>query len=388
MAMRQVGFHMLKHPEKFYNSIESELMLSGESYESYCYNVYHSNCWGDDLVAAAFADMWNVSISIVSPCYHYALDLWHNAEIPDIMIIANGGSYLSEERKTTHFSATRFIDTTHKKPGYELVNKKPGIEPHLVYKKLKPILLHDVATARKDAIDGYCNWQKEHTLNLLYKTTRNIEKLDKEVSHLIRALEKKKELVKKLGYQLISLGVSTEKVEIAMRHKEVPYMLTEEVEMELIREERKRKREEEEAEEERKRRKREMIVVKDGKVISTGDEDQEQDVMDEDVGRQKTLIRQQSELMKSQEVVIQTQDATMNELQARIKQLEEENQRLTMEKEAQVQPMTFLQIPSQGEDVQFPSMSNLNLPVLDPTTLDFDSGAGTSGGTSHVFSLE
>ena len=173
-----------------------------------------------------------------------------------------------------------------------------------------------------------------------------------------------------------------------MRHKEVPYMLTEEVEMELIREERKRKREEEEAEEERKRRKRETIVVKDGKVISTGDEDQEQDVTDEDVGRQKTLIRQQLELMKRQEVVIQTQDATMNELQARIKQLEEENQRLTMEKEAQVQPTTFLQIPSQGEDVQFPSMSNLNLPVLDPTTLDFDSGAGTSGGTSHVFSLE
>ena len=40
MAMRQVRFHMLRHPLKFYKYIEQELLETGESYESYCYNVY------------------------------------------------------------------------------------------------------------------------------------------------------------------------------------------------------------------------------------------------------------------------------------------------------------------------------------------------------------
>ena len=104
--MRQVGFHLLKHPEKFYTSIENELIETGESYESYCYNMFHSHCWGDDLVVAAFGDMWNVSISIVSPSFKYAIDLWHNAEEPDIMLITNGGLYLAEHKKMMHFSAT------------------------------------------------------------------------------------------------------------------------------------------------------------------------------------------------------------------------------------------------------------------------------------------
>ena len=185
MAMCQVGLHMLKHPEKFYTSIENELIETGESYESYCYNVFHSHCWGDDLEAAAFGDMWNVSISIVSPCYKYAIDLWHNAEEPDIMLIANGGSYLAENKKMTHFSTTCFIDTDHRKPGYELLNKAVGMGPLVVYKKLKPVLLHNADTARNLAIEAYAKSQKEQSLKLLYSTTRNIERLDAEIAHMI-----------------------------------------------------------------------------------------------------------------------------------------------------------------------------------------------------------
>ena len=291
MAMRQVGFHMLKHPEKFYTSIENELIETGESYESYCYNVFHSHCWGNDLVAAAFRDMWNVSISIVSPSFKYAIDLWHNAEEPDIMLIANGGSYLAEHKKMTHFSTTRFIDPDHRKPGYDLVNKAIRIDPLVVYKKLKPVLLHNADTARNSAIEAYAKSQKEQSLKLLYSTTRNIERLDAEIAHMIWASDKKKDQLKKLQYQLILLGVSNEKIEIATKHKEVPYMLTEEVERDFIREERKQKQEEEEQEAERKKCKWEMIVVKDGKVISGGDTGEK--VEEEgDTTHVKTLIQQ------------------------------------------------------------------------------------------------
>ena len=62
MAMRQVAMHMLCHPHRFYKYLEQELLETGESYESYCYNIFHCNVWGDDLMAAAFGDMWNLAI--------------------------------------------------------------------------------------------------------------------------------------------------------------------------------------------------------------------------------------------------------------------------------------------------------------------------------------
>ena len=94
-------------------------------------------------------------------------------------------------------------------------------------------------------------------------------------------------------------------------------MLTEEVEREFIREERKQKCEQEDQEAEREKRKREMIVVKDGKVISGGDTGEEAEG-EGDTTHVKTLIQQQSDMMKSQEVMIQTQEAQMVELQLKI----------------------------------------------------------------------
>ena len=233
-------------------------------------------------------------------------------------------------------------------------------------------------------------------MKLLYSTTRNIERLDEEIACMIRVSDKKKDQLKKLEYQLISLGVSNEKIEIATKHKEVPYMLTEEVERAFIREERKRKREEEVEEAERKKRKREMIVVKDGKVISGGDTGAEVEG-EGDTAHVKTLIQQQSDMMKSQEVVIQTQEAQMVELQLKIRQLEAENQKLALEKQQfQEQSQTYEQvIPTPQENVQqFPSLSSLTLPLLDPMALELDpitAAAGTSSSAtagSSTFSLE
>ena len=119
MAMRQAGFHMLKHPEWFYKVVEDELIESGESYESYCFNMYHSNVWGNDLVATVFSDMWNVAVSVVSPLIKFPVDLWHNKDFPDVVLVANGGSYLAERNPTTHFSSSRVCDPDFRKPGRE-----------------------------------------------------------------------------------------------------------------------------------------------------------------------------------------------------------------------------------------------------------------------------
>ena len=191
--MRQVGFHMLRNPNKFYKSIENELIDTGESYESYCYNVYHGKVWGDDLVAAAFSDMWNVSISIISPCYKYPVDVWHNEDDPDIVLIANGGSYMAHNNKTTHFSSTRKKDTSWRLPGRDLVNTTPGIQPLLTYKKLQPTILDNKEHARKMAIDEYINLKKERSLEMLCGITRHIHRLDKHIAYLIHESDVKKD---------------------------------------------------------------------------------------------------------------------------------------------------------------------------------------------------
>ena len=132
-----------------------------------------------------------------------------------------------------------------------------------------------------------------------------------------------------------------------------------------------------------------MIVVKDGKVISRGDMAEE--VQEEgNTSHAKTLIQQQSDMMKSQEVVIHTQEAQMIELQLKIRQLEAENQKLALEKQQLLeQPQTYEQVlPTQQEDVQqFPSLSNIALPLLDANTLELDTGVDPSTSTKPPFAI-
>ena len=106
MLMRQAALQMLRKPHGYHHYIEYELIQTGESYESYCYNVFHGNVWGDDLIATIIGDMWNVAVSIVSPISSKPLPLFHDKAVPDIVIFANGGNWLAGKRASTHFSAT------------------------------------------------------------------------------------------------------------------------------------------------------------------------------------------------------------------------------------------------------------------------------------------
>ena len=138
-----------------------------------------------------------------------------------------------------------------------------------------------------------------------------------------------------------------------------------------------------------------MIVVKDGKVIS-GDDTGAEGEGEGDTTHVKTLIQKQSDMMKSQEVIIQTQEAQMVELQLKIQQLEAENQKLALEKQLfQEQSQTYEQVlPTPQDDVQqFPSLSNLALPLLDLMSLGLDTRTATGTSTipstsTSAFSLE
>ena len=137
--MRQAAMHMLRNPYRYYEALEMQLIRTGESYESYVYNVFHQNIWGDDLLAAVIGDMWNIAILIVTPIHKKPVALFHNKDVPDVVIVANGGDYMSNDG-STHFSATRCYEEGFKLPGSEYRN--PTLAQDLS-SKLSPIILKE-----------------------------------------------------------------------------------------------------------------------------------------------------------------------------------------------------------------------------------------------------
>ena len=173
---------------------------------------------------------------------------------------------MAQRHKTTHFSSSRPIDPAFHKPGRDLVNKTVGIEPHLVFKKLQPVILDNDEQARKMALHEYLNVEKEKSLELLCGITKEIARLDRHIASLIHESDMKKEQRSKISYKLECLGISAEKIAIATQQKDLPYMITDEVHKEEVMASRKRKLEEEEREMKRKKQRKEMIVMKDGKI--------------------------------------------------------------------------------------------------------------------------
>ena len=403
MAMRQVGFHMIRHPHKFYKCIENELMDTGESYESYCYNIYHSKVWGDDLVAAAFSDMWNIAVTVVSPVYKYPIDLWHGKEEPEVLIIANGGSYMAEAKRTTHFSSTKPKDVNYKKPGRELVNSAVGIAPDVVYKKLKPVILSDEGQAKTWALDEYSKAEKEKSLDLLYGITKSINRLDKHIADLIHESDKKKEQKKHLEFQMQTLGISIEKIELAGKQQGLPYLLTDAEHKEQVDEDRKRKRKEEENESLRKKQRKEMIQVKDGEIISEIPSVVEDDKKEEEEEKKQSehsqkVIEQQQGIIGNQQQVIQRQDNQLIELNIKIRELEKKNaeqsQQLLLQQQQQqgvllqqgyIQPQPPVQqlLTTVGTGSNMPEIDLTDLEGFDLTS-QTDTGAGTSKGKYAV----
>ena len=94
MVMCQVALHMLKHPNHFYQYVEEDLLKAGESYESYCVNIFWCKVWRNDLIAAVFGDMWNLAVSVVSPVVKKPFHLFHTKSQLDIILVCNGGNYL------------------------------------------------------------------------------------------------------------------------------------------------------------------------------------------------------------------------------------------------------------------------------------------------------
>ena len=196
--MRQVALHMVKYPHKYYKYVEQELKKRGESYESYCCNVFHGNVWGDDIIASVFVDMWNMAISIVSPVAEKPIHLFHNEDKPDVVIVVNkGGSWMSERNGFVHFSATVSTEEGFKMPG----------------SKLEPItVLDNKEEAKQLALEHYTQQEQSRSLELLREVSKSIETYDHKIASMIKASYQVKEQKKNIEFKLAALGISPDKI--------------------------------------------------------------------------------------------------------------------------------------------------------------------------------
>ena len=217
LLQRQLGLHLLKHAHKFYPYVQQCLEDSNESYESFCVNVFQGNVWGDDFLLAALGHMFNVAVSLISPCFEDQYDLFHDKKVPDIVVIANGGNIYSP-KPCTHFSGTRVkTGVQFKFPGSEMVNPK-----------LDPVLFSSYQRGKDDAIKHYMSEDKEMSLIKLRGVARNIERMDSKIVELIGESDKLLKKKQNIEHRLECLGVDVSRIEKAGHVKERGYVRTHE----------------------------------------------------------------------------------------------------------------------------------------------------------------
>ena len=313
LLMRQAAMHMLRNPYRYYKPLEHQLIESGESFESYVFNVFHKNVWGDDLIAGVIGDMWNVAISIVTPIHRKPVALFHNKEFPDIVIVANGGNYMSKGG-STHFSATRCFQEGFKIPGSEYRN--PTLAQDLS-KKLDPIVLDDPKKAIQVACHNFIKYDEEKSLKLLRGLCENINRLDDTVCELIKQGEEIRQQKTAMEYQMEKIGISCEKIKeaTAVLKGEKGYV-------------RSGDRERYDAEMERKRKAQEQMREEQEKRLKTVTAGEEQEKPDEEEEHTSKLAWQQQEIIRQQEQLLQKQEKHIEDQERRIKLMEESQQKI------------------------------------------------------------
>ena len=229
--------------------------------------------------------------------------LWHNKDIPDIVLVANGGCYTSNDG-STHFSATRCFDPTFKQVGSEYLN--PTITQDMTA-KMCPIIMEDRDKAKQVSIREFIKVDQERSLELLRGLCKNINTLDNNICEMIYESDKIRKQKDTMEYQLEKIGVNIDRIKKATEElkEDRGYVRTGDREKHDEEQDRKRKADETLREQEEKKQK--TITVGEGEEVIVIEEDREQ-----------KLARQQQEIIRQQEILLQKQEQHILEQETRI----------------------------------------------------------------------
>ena len=176
------------------------------------------------MIAAVLGDMWNLAISIVTPISLHPLHLFHMKKEPDVVIVANRGSWMSCEKCSTHFSATLPTDVNHRLPGSGLQN-------------LTPMVLQDSVKAKQIAMTKFLKDQEEHSLDTMRGVCVAINHMEDKVVEIIQEAEGLRDQVDRAEYLLQELGIRIKRIrEAKSKLKPKLYVRTEQREKKVLKE--------------------------------------------------------------------------------------------------------------------------------------------------------
>ena len=118
---------------------------------------------------------------------------------PDVVIVANGGSWMSREKHSTHFSATFPTDINHRLPGSGLQN-------------LTPMVLQDAVKVKRMVMTKFLKDQEEHSLDTMRGVCAAINHMEDKAVEIIQEAEGLCDQVDRAEYLLQELGIRIERI--------------------------------------------------------------------------------------------------------------------------------------------------------------------------------
>ena len=123
-------------------------------------------------MASAISHLWNVSISIITPEIGEVVNLFHDDPDPKVVIIANGGNYMSGQKLCTHFSQSRCLVWGFKLPGHDS-------------KKVQKIW-EGYELGKKTSLARYLHDEKQRALRSFLNCNENLRILDNTIKKAAR----------------------------------------------------------------------------------------------------------------------------------------------------------------------------------------------------------
>ena len=152
------------------------------------------------MTASSVGRMFNIAITLVTPFLKNEIQLFHNQETPDVLIVTNGGP-VGCERPSTHFSATVSRLPNHKMPGSSLKDED-------IFVRLCDSYQFAHRLTQNCAIDQ----ERSQSLIHLRKLNKGIFEMEGEIRDAHKVLGKLKKKKVEMEKQLIELGVSAKEI--------------------------------------------------------------------------------------------------------------------------------------------------------------------------------
>ena len=166
---RQIAAYMAKHVHHFVPRMSKYLKQHNITFESYVLGVATGSLWGDKYIIGAIEQMFNLSISIVSPAYKTPWRIFHDSEKADIVIVSNG-FHFGHRKQPTHFSPTEVLSEKWRKIGHDV--EKNEVER-----------VYGDTEGRTAASKMFILEESEQILKKHYLVSKKLDKLNKMVKN-------------------------------------------------------------------------------------------------------------------------------------------------------------------------------------------------------------